>query len=265
MNTSAIIVTFNESKRLAECLQAFSQCDEVLVYDMGSTDGSVEIALKHATEVRHIPRVEVVEKAWNRVIREAKNDWIILLDPDEVFPSAIFPELERIINTTPDLAMISIPWKYYFLGKPLNSTTWGREHFKSRVFHRQRVELTGILFKGILVKPGFTEYCCPTDSGYVIQHYWIDSLPQLFSKHWRYIKNDGEARYMRGERFSLKTLLRETYRSLRKNLVDYNGAKDGWRGIFLSFFHAWFIFMCHLSLCCYQYLKAPTKTDERPS
>lgn len=262
---SASVVVYNEKQRLASCLDGLKPSDQIVVYDMGSIDGSIEIARKHATEVRRIPRVEVVEKVWSQISREAKNDWIILLDPDEVFPEAIFPELERIIQTMPEVGMISIPWKFYFLGKPLNSTAWGKERFKSRVFHRQRVEITGILFKGILVKPDYTEYRFPPDAGYVIHHYWIDSIPQLFSKHWRYIKNDGEARYNCGERFNLRTQLHKTFISLKKNLVDYHGAKDGWRGIFLSFFHAWFIFMCHLSLCCYQYLKTPTKNNEQPN
>ena len=48
----------------------------------------------------------------------------------------------------------------------------------------------------------------------------------------------------------------DTCEALRKNLIDFKGLQDGWRGIFLSFFHAWYIMMCDLALLCNQSLKA---------
>lgn len=76
---SAIVVTFNEVKHLDDCLSSLSLCVELIVYDMGSTDGSLEIAQSYANDVRHIERVDIVEKIWKKIVGEAKNDWIILL------------------------------------------------------------------------------------------------------------------------------------------------------------------------------------------
>jgi glycosyltransferase involved in cell wall biosynthesis len=263
INFSAIFITCNESARLAECLSRMRSCGELLVFDMHSTDGSTEIAGSIADRVVTIDQVDVVEKVWPQVIREAKNDWILLIDPDEAFPAAILPELDALIHKQPQVGLISIPWKYYFLGKPLNSTSWGQEHFKARIFHRDRVDLTGVLFKGIQLKPGYASYTFPTETGFILRHYWIDSIPQLFSKHWRYIRNDGEARYNKGERFSIKRQCKDTWRTLRRDLIDYHGIRDGCRGIFLSFFHAWFIFNCHISLFFYQVFKVPKLSDPR--
>jgi len=252
---SAIIITFNDVRYLEECIKSLLLCDEIIDFDMGSTDGSLEIAKKYATEVRHIRQVDVVEKVWSEVVHEAKHDWIILIDPDEIFPTAIFPELKKLIQTKPEITLISIPWKYYFLRKPLNSTHWGRDHFKARIFNRQHVEFTGLIFEGIKLKPGFSSYTFPYESGFILQHYWIDSIQQLFRKHWRYIRNAGEARYKKGERFTFRNQVNQSLKTLRKDLIDYKGLKDGCRGIFLSFFHAWFIFMCHFSLLIYQSFK----------
>jgi glycosyltransferase involved in cell wall biosynthesis len=229
---------------------------------MGSTDGSIEIARKFVNVIQRIERVDVVEKAWNKAIKKAVNDWIILLDPDEIFPLDIFPELENLIKSNPDIGLISIPWKYYFVGTPLKSTHWGQDHFKARVFNRNYVEISGLIFDGIKLKPGYQEYKFPYSSGYVIRHYWIDSIPQLFSKHWRYIKHDGEARYKKGQRFNFKKQIKDSYKTLKKDLVDFDGLKDGLRGIFLSFFHAWFIWMCHLSLWYYQNFEAQKTKNE---
>jgi len=219
---------------------------------MGSIDQSVEISSHFASKILNIPQTDIVEKIWSQIVKEAKNDWIILIDPDEIFPTAIFPELEKIIETHPDVALISIPWKYYFLGKPLDSTHWGRDNYKARIFNRQHVEFTGIIFEGIKIKQGYLLYTFPFESRFVLQHFWINSIEQLFKKHWRYIRNAGEAKYIKGEKFSVKKQIVQSVKALREDLIDYCGIKDGWRGIFLSFFHAWFTFMCHSSLLYYQ-------------
>lgn len=261
---SAIVVTFNEVKHLDDCLSSLSLCDEILVFDMGSTDGSLEIAQSYANDVRHIERVDIVEKIWKKIIGEAKNDWIILLDPDEIFPTALVPKIVDIIDSQPEIALISIPWKFYFLGKPVTSTLWGGKKFKARVFNRNNVEISSQLFAGITPKPGYTCYTFPYDENNAIQHYWIDSIPQLYAKHWRYIKNAGESRYSKGERFSCRKLFFDFKQSLKKNLKEYNGLNDGWRGIYLSLFHAWFTLMCHFSLCYYQFLLV-SKSDASKS
>ncbi len=262
---SAIVICFNDATHLADSLESLSLCDEILFFDMGSTDGSVEIAEKYSNQIQSIERVEIVEKVWEGSIKTAENDWVILLDPDEIFPAESIKEIRKLISENPKVSLISIPWKYYFLGKPLNSTHWGKDHFKARVFNRQHVEISGLIFDGIKLKPGFETYKLPYSSGYIIRHYWIDSIPQLFGKHWRYIKHDGEDRYHKGQRFTLKRQIIDSYKTLRKDLLDYNGIKDGIRGIFLSFFHAWFIWMCHFSLWKYQTFKAGKLEDESSS
>lgn len=260
---SAIVVTINEAKHLEDCLASLSFCAEILVYDMGSTDESVPISQKYATEVRRIERVDIVEKIWNKVVTEAKHDWIILVDPDEIFPTSIFPEISDLIKTQPEVALISLPWKFYFLGKPLTSTIWGTRKYKARVFNKKNVEISGLLFGGIKPKPGHICYTFPYYESNAILHYWIDSIAQLYSKHWRYVKNDGESRYKKGERFSFRKLLTDVNRSLQKNFKEYNGFHDGLRGIHLSLFHAWFTLMCHFSLCYYQLLLSRKMDDTK--
>ncbi|MFC2064938.1 glycosyltransferase [Chloroflexota bacterium] len=257
INVSAIIFVFNEMRYLEECLRSLSKCIEILVYDMGSEDGSLIIAEKYATKVISVPRVDIVESIWVEAISEANNDWIILLDPDEVFPTKVLSEFNNITQGKPEVAMISVPWKYYFLSQPLNSTTWGREHYKSRFFNRTNVKISGLLFDGIKLKPGYKTITIHYGPDNIIQHYWVESIQQLFSKHWRYIKNAGEARFKNGERFSVKRQFTDSVRSLKKNLFEYNGINDGWRGVFLSLFYTGFIFSCHISLYCYQKFQAP--------
>ncbi|MHC4607363.1 MAG: glycosyltransferase, partial [Planctomycetota bacterium] len=53
MKISASIICQNEEKDIGACLESVSWCDEIVVVDAGSTDGTVGIAKKHTKDVIH--------------------------------------------------------------------------------------------------------------------------------------------------------------------------------------------------------------------
>ncbi|WP_028048004.1 glycosyltransferase family 2 protein [Cellulomonas sp. URHE0023] len=81
---SAVLIVKDEEAVLEACLESVQWCDEVVVYDTGSTDGTLEIARRLATTV--------VEGFWdadfgaarNRALAHATSEWVLILDADEV-------------------------------------------------------------------------------------------------------------------------------------------------------------------------------------
>ncbi|NOZ71576.1 MAG: glycosyltransferase [Chloroflexi bacterium] len=251
---TGIVVTYNEARRLRECLNSLAFCDQLIVVDLGSTDSSVEIAKEYGAEIFQHDRVQVVEDIHEKAASWASHDWIIFLDPDEVLPQGIERDLERLIANHPCLGVVDVPWQFYFKGKPVLSTVWGQSFkYKAAVRHRERVMFSTKVHRGYTLRPGYERIKLPRKTeGYYIKHYWVDSFSQMFAKHWRYIQREGEARYQSGERFWWRRWVRETWQALRQNLFDYGGLKGGFTGIFLSFFYAWYINMSLLSLWRYQ-------------
>ncbi len=251
---SGIVVAFNEATRLPACLESLSFCAERIVFDLGSTDDTVNVARRAGARVISHPRVLVVEEIRAKAVEAAENDWIVFLDPDEVFPRHRVDELRRRIAHDQSLAIIAIPRQFYFKNRPLTVTIWGTAYPVSRVIHRRRTELP--LRVHALPVP-FTEYreaVLPADQiADCIQHYWIDSYRQLFSKHWRYIRKEGEARYWRGERFNVHRARTEVWRGVRMNLADFHGARGGFVGVFLSLFYGLYVGGTHISLGLYQW------------
>ena len=50
-NLTVVILTYNESSKIENCILSAAFADEVIVVDSGSTDGTVEIAKKLGAKV----------------------------------------------------------------------------------------------------------------------------------------------------------------------------------------------------------------------
>ena len=48
---SAVLITRDAAGQLAECLESLAFCDEIVVVDAGSTDGTQALAAKHGARV----------------------------------------------------------------------------------------------------------------------------------------------------------------------------------------------------------------------
>jgi glycosyltransferase involved in cell wall biosynthesis len=255
---TAIVVTYNEQKYLSACLNSLQFCDQILVVDVGSTDHSVEIARDHGALIINHPHVPFGEKVRNFALTYAKNDWIILIDPDEFIPLELAKDIQEILNQDPPVAFVDVPWQFYFMGKPLKCTFWGRVPVNKPILvHKERVILENTVHTMMIAKDGYEIQKIISHDGNYLQHYWCDSYLKLFEKHFRYIRHEGEAKYIKGERFTCRKWLGATKRALKQNLFDYEGIKGGFVGIFLSLFYTWYINMSWLSLWKYQISHKP--------
>ena len=249
---TGIVVSYNEGEYLRNCLRSLAFCEELIVIDLGSADDSVEIAKTYNARVIPHQRVPVVEEIRNEAINYSKNDWIILADPDEVFPADIADKLKALIMKDSKLGLINVPLQYYFKKRPLYFTVWGTKRSRQSVLHRRRNRFNPDVHRGIQLMEGYHCAEMPRRPDQMIKHYWIGSFRQLFGKHWRYINREGESRYRVGERFSWRRWARETINALRLNLFAYDGIRGGLLGVFLSGFYSWYIAMSLLSLRHYQ-------------
>ena len=249
---TAIIVTYNEGNRLRDCLNSIAFCAQIIVIDLGSADDSAQIARTCGAEVYRHDWVPIVEHVLNFALSFVRNDWILRLDPDEVFPPELAADLIPVIVQSQGAAEIGLPFQYYFLGKPLRTTIWGGRRMIPRMFHKDRAEIMPYVHKGFNPKRGYARIDAEPAGDYAVRHYWADSFEQLFEKHNRYLRHEGESRYRTGQRFSWHKTVFDTLRSLGMNLIYYRGLVGGRNGIFLSFYYSWYVFMGWLSLRGYQ-------------
>ena len=138
---TGIVIMYNEEKRLRDCLSSLAFCDQLLVVDLGSKDSSVRIAKQCGAEVIRHNWVPIVEQIREKALTFARNEWIIFLDPDEVFPAGVEVDLGAMIRRDTILGLIKIPWRFYFKGKPLHYTIWGLKRPRGAYFINTEMNL----------------------------------------------------------------------------------------------------------------------------
>ena len=89
---SACIVACNEADRIEDCIRSVGFCDEVVVVDSGSDDGTPQTARNAGARV--------IDQAWlghvaqkEFAIRAASHDWVLCVDADERISDALRKEI----------------------------------------------------------------------------------------------------------------------------------------------------------------------------
>jgi glycosyltransferase involved in cell wall biosynthesis len=237
---TAIVVACNEAGRLPACLASLSFCSEIIVVDLQSTDGSSAVARRMGARVIEHPHRPIVEQVHPAVIGASTNEWLLLIDPDEVFP----PDGRRVVaaalQANPGAAVVRLPWQFYFRGRPLFVTRWGRPHHKRFLVHRERVRFRPVVHAGVVTRELYSQAEIPWSESACVAHFWADSYGELVVKHRRYIPREVDRRHAQGARFRWRTLISTTGRVLWTELITHHGWRGGIDGWLLSGFRSWY-------------------------
>ena len=116
---SVLVPIKNEAANLARCLECVRWADEIFVVDSQSTDGSIEIARQFGAQVVQFqfngswPK----KKNWALENLPFRNDWVFILDADEVLPPEAENEFAQTIANAGELAGYWINRRFMFMGK----------------------------------------------------------------------------------------------------------------------------------------------------
>src|ERR1035437_11028569 len=97
---TVVIPTRNEARHLARFRSGVRRFSEVYVVDSQSTDSTVEIARAFDAEVVqfHYQGGWPKKRQWALDTLPFENDWILLLDADEILTPEIADEIERAVR-----------------------------------------------------------------------------------------------------------------------------------------------------------------------
>lgn len=239
---SVAINVYNEAHLLRDCLESVaSWADEIIVTDMGSSDGSAEIYREYADKVFLIAKEPIVEKARNLAITQATKEWILLLDPDERVAAALARQVKEYLGRN-DFAAYRLPLKDYIFGKWIRYTGWqgNREIGLIRLFRREKVTWRPDVHSEPEVNGpvGSIIYDASLDNAVIHLNYV--SVEQFIEKLNRYTSAEAEKRLSDGKTYHWLKLFYHPLTTFWRRYVVGKGYKDGMHGLILSILMAFY-------------------------
>ena len=133
---SVVVIVRNEAKSIEDCLKSLAWADEVIVVDDFSDDGTDQIAERLADKVfrRHM---DIEGKHRNWAYGQARNEWVLSLDGDEVATDGLRQEIDQMLRSTTEYAAFAIPLRNYIGGHWVRYGGWYPAS-KLRLFKRKK-------------------------------------------------------------------------------------------------------------------------------
>ena len=202
---SVLVPIKNEAGNLPRCLESVRWADEVFVVDSQSTDGSTEIAQRHGAQVVQFQFNGTWPKKKNWALENLpfRNEWVFILDADEVLPPEAEPEFAKAIAEAGEIAGYWINRRFMFMGKWLRHSyypNWNLRLFRHSLGRYEKLTEADTrsgdneVHEHVIVRGATGRLRCEMD------HYAFPSVEVFIEKHNRY--SNWEARVSAEQRLS---------------------------------------------------------------
>ena len=263
---SVIVPIKNEAANLPRCLASVKWADEILVVDSASTDGSIAIAQQHGAKVVQFEFNGTWPKKKNWALENLpfRNEWVFVLDADEVLPLEAETEFAQAIADGGDIAGYWINRRFMFMGRWLRHAyypNWNLRLFRHALGRYEKLTDAPTnsgdneVHEHVLLNGGTAKLKVEID------HYAFPSIDIFVEKHNRYSNweagvaadtlLDSSSKKISsrtvGRRRKLKTLSRQLpFRPLLRFLYVYvwqKGFLDGAEGYYFARLHGFYEFL----------------------
>jgi glycosyltransferase involved in cell wall biosynthesis len=244
---SIIVTTNNEADNIGRCLGSVSAIsDDILVVDSFSTDDTVAIAQQlGAKVVQRAYQGPADQKNW--AIPQAKNEWVLLLDADEIASPELVAEISTLLNQDdpPPAEVYWIGRNNHFLGQPVRYSGWQGDQVV-RFFLRDKARYTNLQVHEEIITDGLKVGMLKGR----LEHYTFRNLEHYLDKTRRYARWSAQDHAQRTSKVGYYQLLMKPFFRFFKHFILQQGFRDGKVGFIVSAIMAWGVFLR------YAYLRA---------
>lgn len=239
---TAIVITRNEERNIAPCLQTLSWTDEIIVIDACSTDRTAELA-RAFTERVIVRPWEGYGAAKNAAIGMASHEWVLSVDADERVPDSLAGEIRDVVRRGGEgVSVFEMARRAFFLGTWIRHSGW-YPGYVPRLFRRESARYDSsrvhekLLFEG---EPGRLRSDLDHYTDDVLFHY-VHKLNVYTSLAAADLKAAGRKPRV------IDLIIRPFYQFFRMYVLRL-GVLDGMPGLILSLFSCSYVFIKYAKL-----------------
>ena len=246
---SILLPTFNCDSIVQTTLETIMWADEIIIIDSYSSDGTIEIAKTFGARViQHEYINSAKQKNW--ALQYCTYDWVFQIDSDELLePNAENIIRSAIANSTENVHCFKMPRKNHVLGKWVK---YGGLYpdWEYRLFRKKYGKWWDREVHSRIVVPGEVETLETP-----LIHYGMPNISKQILNLDRYTRYEANYMSRNNVKFSwVKWFLKPIFIFFSR-YVFQQGFRDGWRGLFLAVYHAFYSFLNHTKLYEIQLLK----------
>lgn len=226
---SVVIITKNEERNMHDCLKSVADwADEIVIVDDESTDKTVEISKSYGAKIYHRKMDnEGIHRNW--AYAQAKNEWVLSLDADEM----VSPELrDEIVDTIPktDFNAFDMPMRNY-IGKYWVQHSGWYPAGKLRMFQKSRFKYEEVGVHPRVFLDGKTGHLTKdlVHKGYPDFEHFLQSLN-------RQTTLEAEKWIQTGRHMPLGTAIWRTVDRFFRSFIGKQGWRDGFIGFMIAFY-----------------------------
>ncbi len=229
---TAILVVKGNPKHIRETLDSVKGfVSELIIADIG-IDAKLlkELAAYHPKIITIPEEVPYVELIRERIKKEAKERYVLFLDPDEVIPSALWDEWAAHYR---ECDYVETPRKNIIMGKWIEHSRWWPD-YQTRLFRKDAVVWPTVIHRQPQVTG--TGYRIKPDPENAILHYNYETLDEYFGKAMRYAKSESQELVKSGNPPGLPQSVAASVSEFMSRYFADGGYRDGLHGFMLAFF-----------------------------
>jgi (heptosyl)LPS beta-1,4-glucosyltransferase len=238
---SVIVLTYNEERNIASCLDTLDWADELIVLDSFSSDRTVEIAGSSGARVEQRTFVNWAEQR-TAAMALAHEPWIFFVDADERATPELAAEVRRVIQSN-EYAGYWVPRRNIIFGKHIKHTGWSPD-YQPRLLNTSRCRWDP-------ARPVHELVLFDGPDGHLqntLTHYNYDSIGQFVAKQERYTDIAARQLFEEGKRARLRSFVGQPAREFVRRFLTLQGYRDGLHGLLLSLLLAYYAFRTYVKL-----------------
>ncbi len=238
---AVVILTYNEEKNIAACLESAAFADERIVIDSGSSDATREIAAGLGANVFvHAMADQGFAGQRNYALECSAADWFLYLDADERLTPELSDEIIELVNQE-EIAAYEILRRNIVFGKKILHGGHAPD-FCCRLFPRTAVKWRGLVHEEAVVEIPIKRM------QHFMWHHTYTSWQRYFLKFDQYTTLMAKKMHEKGKRSRLSDIILRPVGGFIKFYILKQGWRDGRMGFVLASLHFLYVMLKYQKL-----------------
>ncbi len=228
-NISAVVLAKNNEATIRKTLEALRTFDDVVVYDNGSSDATMNI-------VKEFSNVNLVQSefkgfGWtkNKAASYAKNEWILIVDSDEVVDDALRETLQT--KQLDKKTVYILNFKAFYKEREVKHCGWNNQKIK-RLYNKTITKYNDNDVHEDIITKGLKTEILPGN----MEHYSYQSIEQFVAKANTYSTLFAQNNAGKKSSSPSKAFFNGAY-SFIKTYFLKQGFRDGYVGLLIAYSH----------------------------